>query len=721
MYKNNKLPTRKPAYWAVMAALASMPVLSMAALAETSEAISAETLPEVSVQAGAASATGEDKVTGYVAREATTATKTDTPLIEVPQSISVVTENQIEDQGSLSLQEAVRYTAGVTAEGYGLDNRGDWLFIRGTEHTEYRDGLRVQSQTFNMPRPHPYSLESIEVLRGPSSVLYGASTVGGTINLISKKPQAEEKREINLQYGTRDYKQVGIDLTGPANEAGNVLYRFVSAFQDTDTQVDFTEQQNWFIAPSVTFLPSDRTSLTLLAQFQRFDTDGATAGFPPHSGTISPNPNGDIPTRRFTGEPGYDHYTMRSNAVGWQFSHEFDERWTFRQNARVSRSKLDYATLYPAIFSGIGGNPYIDADQRQVNRFGFANKEETDTFVIDNQLQSKWYVGETHHTVLLGYDHLDVEVHRAQGGSFSTTPFDLYDPVYGNVPASELATVVDLPNQKVRQQGIYLQDQIRMGDHWTVTAGIRQDTVDNKQQGGDTQDDRAFTKRFGVVYLADNGLAPYFSYSESFNPEIGIGPSGQPYKPKRGKQYEVGMRYQPDSKSMYTVSLYDLEEKNRLTSDPAGGPIAVQLAEADVRGVELDAVTRLTPDIDLLANYTYTHARTSGIPGEKYVAEVHPHVANLWATYKFSIADITGFKVGAGARFIGKNEDQTGTLDIPSVTLFDAMFAYDAKDWSASINALNITDKTYIASCLSRGDCWYGSRARVVANLTFRF
>jgi iron complex outermembrane receptor protein len=342
--------------------------------------------------------------------------------------------------------------------------------------------------------------------------------------------------------------------------------------------------------------------------------------------------------------------------------------------------------------------------------------------VIDNQLQSKWNWGETQHTVLLGVDHMGVKQDNRDGSGSSPTLFDLYDPVYGNVPESELAVAVDQPDQRIRQTGVYLQDQIRVGEHWTFTAGIRNDRVIDKTEGGDEQIDTAFSKRFGVVYLAENGIAPYFSYSESFNPVVGLDAQGQSFKPRRGKQTEVGLRYQPpNTDSMYMVSIYDLEEENRLSGDPDNPNFSVQKGKAKVWGVELDAVASLTSKLDLIANYTYTHARTEDNTGESYVAEVHPHVASLWTTYRFSIGDHTGFKVGGGARFIGSNRDETGTLDVPSVTLFDAMLAYEADDWKASINALNITDETYIASCLSRGDCWYGSRARAVASVTFKF
>lgn len=707
--KNNNIGnwTFKSVYIAVSLAIAAMPAVAQD-----------ETLPEVSVEATTDNTVAAGTTEDYVATEVRTATKSDGLLIESPQSISVITEQQIVEQGGQTLQDMVRYSAGVTSEAYGLDNRGDWLFIRGTEHTEYRDGLRVQSQTYNMPRPHAYALERVEVLRGPSSVLYGASTVGGNVNLISKRPQAKADREIHVQYGSYDHKQVGIDITGPLNDDPTMLYRIVAMGRDTGTQADYTDMENYFIAPSLTFKPSEDTSLTILANIQRDRTDGATSAFPPHSGTILSNPNGRLPTQLFTGEPGYDKYDMDYNALGWEFSHSFNNTWTFRQNARISNSKLDSASIYPIT----PVNPFLDPDQRLVPRASWANQEETDVFVVDNQLQSKWDWGATNHTVLFGIDYMNVTQDNRNGYLDSPTPFDLFDPVYGNVPPAELTVATDQLDQYVSQLGFYLQDQVRFGQ-WTVTAGIRNDLVKNRVQAGDTQKDTSFTGRVGVVYLAENGLAPYASYSESFTPEVGLDANNQTFDPKRGKQVEAGLRYQPPgSSSMYTVSVYDLEESNRLTTDPTNNNFSVQTAGVKAKGVELDVAANLTNKIDLLANYTYTHARTDDGQGdESYVAEVHPHVASIWATYRFSIGEYDGFKVGGGVRYIGNNKDEDGTLDIPSVTLFDAMLSYDTNDWRAALNASNITDETYVASCLSRGDCWYGSRANVIGSLTYKF
>jgi iron complex outermembrane recepter protein len=687
--------------------------------------IAEETLEEVAVSAKAVKETAYGGTEDYVANRSMTGTKTDTPIIETPQSITVVTQQQIREQGALTLQDALNYTTGVTAGAYGLDNRGDWLFIRGVEHTQLYDGLRTHIQTYDIPRPDPFFLERVEVLRGPGSVMFGQGSVGGIVNVVSKRPQEETHRELNVQYGMYDRKQVGLDTTGKVDEEGNLLYRFVGLVRDTGTQVEYTDNQRYQLAPSLLWKPDDNTSLFVQLNLQKDETDGATAAFPPHSGTILRNPNGRIPLKRFTGEPGIDQTHMDNQDLNWQFEHAFNDTWTVRQNGRYSNMKYDYISLYPNIFLGVGG--FTGAE---VTRSAYINQAKTRTFSLDNSLQAKFDIAGTDHTVVGGVDYFKSRIDEKNGFTTITTPFNLYDPVYGNYNPAELPVAVDQPDNTTDQIGFYIQDQFKVGKHWAFTAGLRRDETNKKTQDvSGKQTDRATTGRIGLVYLADNGLAPYASYTESFTPVIGINAiTGQTYQPMEGQQKEVGLRYQPvDSNSMYTFSLFDLELENVLSPGP--GATQIQGGKTKSRGFELEALANLTDNIDLIANYTYTKARrdnsltdAGGNPlQDTRIAEVRDNTASLWATYKFNIAGIPGFRVGAGVRYLSDNKDETSTLELPSVTLFDAMFAYEDDTWRAAINGTNLGDKVYFASCLSRGDCWYANRMNIVGSLTYKF
>lgn len=697
--------------------LAALALPTHAAYAETQVgASSSDILPTVTVTEREETAQGPTE--DYVANRGTTGTKTDTPIIETPQSVSVITGQQIEDQGAQTLQDALRYSAGVRSDAYGLDSRGDWSFVRGVEPTQYQDGMRVFFDFFSNVRPEAYAIERVEILRGPGSALFGQGSAGGTVNVVSKRPQGQAHREINVQLGNYDRRQVGVDLTGPVTAGGDWLYRFIGVGRDSETQVDFTESDRWLLAPSLTWQPTDRTTLTLLVNIQR-DTGTVTTAFPPWSGTLLPNPNGEIGTERFTSEPDFDRFDNSQDAAGWQFEHAFDAMWTVRQNMRYSHSTVDYRTLYPDVFSN-PQDPFVDAAQREVFRFGYIREQQDDAWTLDNQVQADWDWGFTRHSVLVGLDYSHDRIQRRQGFSFDANPFDLFDPVYGNFTAP---VALHDPDTSIQQVGVYFQDQIRLGRRWILSGGFRHDWASTDVDGATNSEDDALTGRVGLVHLFDNGLAPFVGYSQSFTPITFTDIFNQPYQPIRGEQVEAGLRYQPPgSNSLYTAALYDITEQNRLSPDPNNPFNEIQLGEANIWGIELDAHANIARNIDLIANYAYAHARTSdGLTSDRFIAEVPAHVASGWLRYSFDAGLLRGLSIGGGVRYVGESHDELGQLDIPSVTLLDAMLAYETGAWRLALNGTNITDETYVATCLSRGDCWYGSRATVVGSVTYSF
>lgn len=272
----------------------------------------------------------------YVPKNTATGTKTDTPLKEVPQSISVVGAEQIRDQGAQTAQDALRYTAGVTADAYGLDSRVDGSFIRGTTAAEYLDGMRRTLGSYtNNYRIDPFFLERIEVLRGPASVLYGQASVGGIINSVSKRPQTEEGGEISVEYGTFDFKQVKFDMTGPITSDKKWSYRLTGMARDADTQVDYVEDDRYAIQPAITYRPDGNTTITVLGHFQK-DHTGSTQQFWPHVGTIFPNASGNyIAQNRFVGEPD-DKYDTNVASGTLLVEHKFNEVFKLQHSSRYA-------------------------------------------------------------------------------------------------------------------------------------------------------------------------------------------------------------------------------------------------------------------------------------------------------------------------------------------------------------------------------------------------
>lgn len=676
-------------------------------------------LPEVKVSADQEKANGV--VNGYVAKRAKTATKTDTPIVETPQSISVITRDQMRDQNVQSVQEALRYSAGVTADQYGSDSRADNITIRGAEGTQYLDGLRqVNTYYQDLARPDPYTLERIEILRGPSAMLFGSGGVGGIVNLVTKRPQETAQNQISVSLGNYDSKQIQADFTGPVADTNNLFYRLVFVGRDYGTQVDHTEDKRTVIAPSLTW-KNDKTSVTFLAQIQRNEVN-STNQFLPFSGILTPNPNGKIKYETNIGDPDTDKYNTDSTAFSWLIDHQLNDTFSVHQNARYNSIKNTYNVLYGNVFAA---DPFVaGSNQRVINRYVDFVKTETKKFNIDNNLQAKFSTDNTTHTALFGVDYSrfkqDKNGFRDNG---SGNPIDVFNPVYTPVDYSFGASYQD-PTAYQFQTGVYLQDQIKFDQRWIATLGLRHDRASSKSDGSPANVDKKMTGRYGLTYLFDNGWAPYVSYAESFQPVAPI--SGKVFKPQEGEQYELGIKYMPEgSRTKFTAAIFDLTDKNRLTPDPLGGQNPVQKAEIRSCGLELEASTSFDNRLDLITTYSYTNAtyNKSNTPVEKgnQIEAVPKHLATAWVVKRFAIGDIDGFRAGLGARYIGETYDSTATFKTPDVTLFDAMLGFDQGAWRYALNASNLADKEYVASCISRGDCWFGAKRVAFASATYNF
>jgi len=369
-----------------------------------------------------------------VATNSATGTKTDTPIIETPQSISVISAERLEEQAASSLGDALRYSAGVTGELYGLDQRGYGIRIRGFEVDEtnyYRDGLQLKGTSFVTFLPlDVYGAERLEILRGPASVLYGQASPGGILNYVTKKATTEPQYEVQAGAGTFDRYQGKFDFSGHLTEDGALSYRVVGLGRDSDTQTDFVNDDRLFIAPTLTWQGED-TTVTLLANYQH-DDQGWGIQFLPASGTVLDNPNGRIPRHTFTGEPDFDKYILDQFSVGYQIEHHFDDVFTVRQNARYAELENDQDIVYGA---GL-------IDDRTLARFGDSGHSELGTVAVDNQVQAKFETGPIAHTGLFGVDfqHYDFS---DRGTAYEVDPLDIYDPDYG----------AEVSNRQVYQDG----------------------------------------------------------------------------------------------------------------------------------------------------------------------------------------------------------------------------------------------------------------------------
>lgn len=682
------------------------------------------------VEGGMQAETATSPVKGYVANQTATGTKTDTPLREVPQSISVVGAEQIRDQGAQSIQDTLRYVPGVVADAYGHDSRTDSAFIRGTESAEYLDGLRrsFSYYTFNY-RVDPFFMERVEVLRGPASVLYGQAPVGGIINSVTKRPQNEHGGEIGVEYGTFDFKQVKFDMTGPITSDGKWSYRLAGLARDADTQVNYVEDDRYAIAPSITYRPTSDTSITFLGHLQRDET-GSSSQFYPFAGTLFPNVNGRrIPRENFAGEPG-DHYDTDVASGTLLFEHRFSSAFKLSHASRYADIHNDYNSTYVDFYTG-----YTDAAQETVNRFGWRAVTNTQIFNQDTNLEAKFATGMLTHKVLGGIDYANFRA--SQGTAFATDSggFNVYNPVYGQGswagtgcagPYSGATTanldICSYANQKITQAGLYIQDQMRLGN-WIGIVGMRKDWVENDSEGSPVQKDEAVTYRAGLMYEFASGFTPYFSYGESFVPVAGFAGPGDPYDPQEGRMYELGFKYQPPGAQwMINSAIYDIADNNRVVyHDPLH--YGRQIGAVSVKGFEIEFTGRITENLKIVTGYSYTDARYDDgteVDGNQ-LESVPKHLASIWGVWEFDQPYLRGWSVGAGARYIGESWDDHHTIEVPDVALFDAMIAYEEDNWRWSINAKNLADEEYVSTCLNRGDCWYGSARTITTGLTYKF
>lgn len=637
--------------------------------------------------------------------------KTNTPILETPQSISVVTRDQISSQGAQNLNEALRYTPGVTLESFGSNTFLDLFKLRGFDAPRYLDGLRlpVDNTTFAMPRIEMFGLDRIEVLKGPSSGLYGQTDPGGLINMVSKRPTATPQNEVDAVFGSFKRFQGAFDVGGPIDKNGEFLYRIVGLGRKSDTQTDFMQDNELFIAPSFTWRPTADTTFTVLSQYQKIPNSGYQQYV---TGQVSflPNPNGHIPYSRYLGEPGPDGFNLQQAAIGYAFEHRFNNNLQFRQNLRYMDVSNDLAATR---------TEGMITDSLVARTYNYV-KAKADNLALDNQLQGDFATGPLAHKVLAGLDYFHLTAHTDYRTS-GIAPINAYAPVYGAaVPSFDSLTPFILRDDKQSQTGVYLQDQVKL-DRWMLTLTGRHDWVQTEftsqavypPAGTYQRNDSADTGRVGLLYLFDFGLAPYVAYSSSFTPNLGADSLGQSFKPTTGTGAEAGLKFMPNGMNLLmTAAVFNIDQRNVLTADPANPFFNVQTDAARVRGFELEAKGNITRELEIVGGYSRLDPRvtasTAGNAG-KYLMNTALDQASLWAKYNWYSGPLAGLGIGAGVRYVGDSYgDAANTFVVPYYTLFDAALSYDLamarpelRGWKAQVNVTNLTNKYYVASCLT--------------------
>ncbi|RAA51506.1 TonB-dependent siderophore receptor [Burkholderia multivorans] len=697
------------------------------AQAAAPNAASAGTLPAITVNA----ASEGDGTVGLVAKRSRTGTKTDTPIEEIPQTINVVTAQQIEMTGATDVNTALRYVPGFSS--YGSDNRSDWYAaLRGFTPTAYVNGLQVPN-TLNLAswRVDPYMIDSITVLRGPTSVLYGAGDPGAIVDVKTKLADGERVREAGVEIGNYARKQFMIDVGDKLDPDGKYAYRFVGVARDGNAVTGPNNDQRVALAPSFRWRPNADTSLTLSATYLQ-DWGDISSNFLPAAGTVLPNPNGQITKDIYEGDGNFNYYRKKQWSLGYQFEHNLNSMWTFRQNTRWMHLSLDNGSVWGAGFA--------DETLTEINRWAGVFQMNYSRFDIDNNLEGRFATGPLQHTLLLGFQYNRQTATDSEWLAAAPT-LNLYNPVYTPVTTA----VFSDPDTTYRTNtyttmntfGLYAQDQIKW-NRWTLTLGGREDWVnmrmDDRAAGTQSKADvSAFTGRVGLTYQAGYGLSPYISYSTSFNPIIGVSllDGGVP-KPTRGRQIEAGLRWQPPGKNlMLNAAIYQINQTNGVTpallTQDLSGTKSVQTGEVRARGIELSATGKVTPNLSLIASYAYQDVKV--VQANDATLNNWPvdiprprQMASLWADWTWHTGPLAGFGLGGGVRYQSASAGAAdNSLTVSSYTLIDAVVHYDVRNWRFAVNATNLFNRHYISGCQSTSVCMFGNDRTVIATAKYNW
>ena len=680
----------------------------------------------------------------YVPQETSSATKLQTPLIETPQSVTVINRDQIDLLNWQNLGQSVRYTAGIVGENYGSDERVDWLTLRGFYPVQYVDGLQAPVGSVTNIGLDLYGSQSVEVLKGPSSVLYGLTPPGGIVNMTSRRPEDSFSGSVQGLYGSYDDRQVAGDVTGAVNQY--LSLRLTSLYYNRGTQTDGVNSERFYVAPAATLHLGANTSLTLLSYYQWDDVRGDGGGFFPAAGIYSANPLGRSTSNMNLGDYDYNRFVRRQYGVGYDFKHDFGDNLSFEQNLKYfgyySRMLDVYgAGLATTTTNGPGLFPYLNpltgvqetdgaghalfSDYRTVNRSNFPFTEHITSFNVDSRATTHFDTGPLSHTLLVGVDYRHYTLASFFGFS-SAPPIDLFSPNHHQaIVTPPLAYAYGAERQD--QVGLYAQDEIKL-DHWILTLSGRQDWV-NAINSGQQQNDSKFSYRVGLNYVFPSGLAPYVSYATSFQPTPGADFSGHPFQPTNGDQIEAGVKFEPRFvpravKILTTLAVYDLKQNNVLVPDPdtTNHPFSqVQAGHVEVKGVELEAVARIYERLSLNASYSYTQTEVNNDPN-LHLTLTPKHKASIFVDYTFQTGRLAGLGGGLGYRYISSTfGDAANAWRDPGYGLVDAVVHYDFDKWRVSVDASNLFDKQYISQCSSEIDCFYGLRRKVVATITRKF
>lgn len=673
------------------------------------------------------------------------AVKSNIPILETARSVSVISEDDFIDIGALTLDDTLGYTAGVVGDTFGFSTRGDFPRVRGLGVPEYLDNIQVLFGFYNYARSDIYTLEQVEVLKGPASVLYGSGSPGGILNTVSKQASSETiGGEVVFDIGTNDRYQAAIDYGLDLSGDGKLTGRFVGVYRDSGSQVDFVNDDAIVLAPSLTF-ENDRTRLTALINYTDRKSDTAHQFLPlgvtacqssdvvvSEANICANAPANAVTENLYVGDPNFNTYDTDSFAATLFAEHKINDTFTFEATARTRNSDADYKQAWIAFLGD--GTPRVLSNGQAAARSWYDAPASSKQFAIDARLRAEFNTGPIEHEVLGGINHQDVKTEQNAAYLYALpTTFNVFSPLYdgSEIPAAAVFDAArGTSSSDIKFTGIYFNDYMSVGD-FELTAGVRFDDLSN-DNGAVEQDDDAVSFSLGALYKTEIGLNPYINYAESFEPVIGNDAlTGDALKPQEGEQIEVGIKYKaPNLPIYFTAAYFDIEQSN--LPNPAGLPNATSQQEglSKIQGFEFEGRAYFG-DFDIRGSFSTIDTedpdgvRFSSIPEDQ---------ASAWLGWTPSSGTFEGFRLGAGVRHFGGNQSAGtsflavhGFAPMPNIietdgaTLVDGLVGYDFEKVSLTINARNLFNTDYFGTCLSRGDCYPGETRSVVARAAYRF
>jgi iron complex outermembrane recepter protein len=664
---------------------------------------------------------------GYRATNSSTATGTNAPILETPFSVQVVPKEIIRDQQITRIEDALRNISGVNIAGNDAGRNANFN-IRGfggsvsARTPVLRDGYRQYGSFESIPEVA--NLEQIEVLKGPSSILYGAIEPGGIINLVSKKPLSEPLRELELQAGSRDLVRTRIDFSGPLTSDGNLLYRLNALYKHEDNFRGFDSATNRFsIAPSLTWKIGDRTKVDFSLEYT-LNQGPADFGITKFGTGVAP-----IPINRTINNPD-DTITTSFLSLGYNFEHQFNDNWTIRNSFRYLRYSNDFSVVALPRTS----------DDANVTRF-YADQDGTaDSYSLYTNVIGKFSTGSVKHTLTAGID-LNRSTERIFTLFDASNPstINIFDPDYNLVPKPLRST---LPlfgdtNTISDRLGVYLQDQIYLLDNLILVAGVRYDTItqtvnnvdtDFIPGGTSTQASDAFTPRVGLIYRPIKELSLFANYSQSFAPSTATTAAGELLKPERGQGFEVGVKTELlDRKLLATLTYFNITKSNVGVTDPNFPLASISVGEQNSQGVELDIAGEVLPGWKIIGSYAYTDAKVTKDTTPENIGNlftsVPEHSASLWTTYEIQKGDLKGLGFGVGFNYVGDRfGDLANTFKLGDYLIGNAAIFYTRDRYRFALNFKNISNARYIESSTgNEGGAEVGAPFTVIGSFSVKF